>query len=132
MDYFETVQRWHELKATIQHLQAEERALREGLFSGTFPNPEEGVNKYTLPDGSVLKGTYKLNRTLDDDKLKELVKEGLLPKKVYRAIRRVKVELNLAEYRKLSDKHAKICAEAITVKPGLPSLEYIPAINEDE
>ena len=54
MDYFETLARWQELQEAIKHMQAEEKALRQGIANGTFPEPKEGVNKLVLEDGQVI------------------------------------------------------------------------------
>ena len=125
MDYMETLSHWETLKGQIKHLQERERELREGLFAGTFPTPEEGTNEYPLPDGRIVKGTYKLNRTLDDELLADLVKKRKVTAKVAEKIKRITVALDLAAYRELTDKQRLAVDEAITTKPGLPTLEVV-------
>lgn len=127
MDYLETLEHWQTLHQQIKHLQAQERNLREGLFNGTFPEPEEGMNEFTLPDGRVVKGTYKLNRTLDDEKLEALVKSRKVTAKVAEKIRRTSINLDMAGYRELTDKQRAAVDEAIESKPGLPTLEVTGA-----
>lgn len=130
MNYFETVQRWVQLKDTIQHLQAEERALREGLFSGTFPSPREGVNSYDLPDGTVLKGTYVINRKLKEDAYKEnwskIVQAAKIPSAVATKLIRTKYELSVTPYKKLDEEQRKAVDGILEIKPGLPKLELVP------
>jgi hypothetical protein len=123
MEYMQALSRWQELTATIKHLQSEERTLREGLFAGTFPSPEEGTNTYELPDGRIVKGTYKLNRKLLEDALPAVLKKLKMAKKD--APIRTKVELDLKGYRDLSDKDRHVFDEALDIKPALPTLEVV-------
>lgn len=124
MDYFETVARWAELQHLIPRLQAEERALREGLFIGTFPNPAEGVNSVTFPDGRVLKGTHVINRSVKGDPTS-------LPKALREAVINFKPELRVGAYKKLEEAERKKVDSIIEAKPGLCKLELILPAQED-
>lgn len=125
MDYYGALARWQELKQAIEVMSEEERMLREGLFNGTFPEPEEGTNEYTLPDGRIVKGVYKLNRKLNEDVLPDVVAElGWTPKSKKLPIR-TKQELDLKKYRTLDDEQRAIFDQALTITPGLPSLEVV-------
>jgi hypothetical protein len=123
MEYMEMLGRWRELQVSIRHLQDEEKQLREQLFEGTFPDPVEGSNKYELPDGSVLKGTYKLNRkfvkgfTPQDLKVSTELRNMLVS---------IKYDLSVAAYKKLDEQTRKKVDSVLEIKPGLPSLELIP------
>lgn len=119
--YLEQIDRWHNLTVAISNLQAQEKALRESLFAGTFTAPTEGVNSFPLPDGRVLKGTYKLNRTVDQ------TGAAALPKKLRDAAFKSKLELVLKNYRDLPEEDRKVVDGVITTKPGLPALELVPA-----
>lgn len=121
MSYYQTLERWHQLVATIKTLQDEERALREGIFKGTFADPKEGVNTVALPDGRTLKGTYKLNRTVDQAGVL------LLPKKVREAAFKAKFDLSLSAYRTLDEETQKVVDGVLTVSPGMPQLELVEA-----
>lgn len=124
MDYMETVERWLELKETVRKLQDEERALREGLFQGTFPSPDEGVNKAELPDGRILKGTYKIHRSLTDiEDFRKLRLNGDLENQLIR----VKHDLVIAAYRRLDSDTRKKVDSVLVIKPGLPTLELVEA-----
>lgn len=122
MDYYQTLERWESLKKSIQRLQLEEKALRQGLFDGTFPNPIEGTNKKELEDGRVLKGVFKINRKVSDQ-------EGVfrLPKAQRDLMFRTKVDLKTAEYKKLDDEARKAVDVYLTATPGLPTLDLIAA-----
>lgn len=119
MTYEQTLERWQEVQAAVKRLQDEERTLREGLFNGTFKNPTEGVNKQELPDGRILKGTYKLYRNVDQ---KAVVN---LPEDLRERVIKIKYDLQLSTYRKLSSEERKQVDGIITVKPGMPGLEIV-------
>ena len=124
MDYLSTLARWQELQITIKNLQAEERSLRDGLFRGTFKRPTEGVNKTTLPDGRELKGTHKLNRNVVQDAVSAV--PAPLRKKVFKTTH----ALVLSAYRNLDKDEQKTVDKALTITPGLPTLEIKEAKPE--
>ena len=114
---------WQEQKKIAADSKALEMTLRKELFNKFFPNPEEGVNKLELQDGWGAKGTYKLDRKIDEaalpavnDQLKELgvAFDGLVKNKP---------SLVIKEYKKLNEEHRAIFDEALTTKPGSPTLE---------
>ena len=121
MDYNETLARWLSLKLAITNLQGEERALREGIFNGSFKKPKEGVNKLELSDGRTLKGTHKLNRKVDQEGA------ASLPPTVREAAFKTELKLKTSDYRKLSDAKRKQVDKVLTITPGLPTLEIVPA-----
>jgi hypothetical protein len=118
-DYYATLDRWRELQETIRKLQGEERALREGLFQGSFPDPEEGTNLCELPNGQQLKGVYKINRTPIEDGVKSL------PKKLRDKVFKVKHVLNLGVYRSLDHEERLAVDSTLKIKPGLPTLSVL-------
>lgn len=122
MDYFATLDRWYQLTEAIARLQAEERALREGLFNGTFPSPREGVNKVELPDGRVLKGTYRINRKVLEDKLQE----AKFPKSLRDNVFKTKHDLIVSAYRNLDEDTRNAVDAVLEIKPaGLHGLELV-------
>lgn len=121
MDYFETLLRWQELQAIIPKLQAEERALREGLFKGSFPDPVEGTNKLELPDGRILKAVHKLYRTVDEKALATITLTKAQREKLFRT----KHELKVSAYKSLDKGTRKLVDSVLTIKPGLPTLEVV-------
>jgi len=126
MDYFETLAKWQQLSDTIKVLQDQERALREGIFNGTFPDPKEGVNSIELADGRVLKGTFKINRSVDQEAA------AALPEEVRERFFRVKYDLRTTVYKDLSAAERKKLDRYITAKPGLPTLQIVPAKKKPE
>lgn len=125
MSFEDGLAHWENLKRQVKHLQETERAYREGLFAALFTSPTEGVNEYALPDGRVVKGTYKITRKLDPEKLEELVKGRKVTAKVAERIQNWHVTLDLTEYRELTDKQRAAVDAAIEAKPALPTLEVV-------
>ncbi len=121
--FYDTVGRWQELKIAIHELQGEERALREGLCNGVFPNPTEGTNTYELPDGRKLKGVFKINRTVDEEGLKNL---KLTPTQLA-ATFRTKHDVRIAAYKALDPEAKKVIDSVVMSKPGLPTLSVVEA-----
>lgn len=119
-DYYENLDRWAELKSTIKQLTAEERALREGLFAGTFPDPEEGTNKVELEDGRVLKAVHKIYRNVDESRF-----DSLAPA-LRKSFFRTKHSLITSDYRKADPALRKQLDNVLDIKPaGLPNMELL-------
>ena len=118
-DYYENLERWQELSATIKKLKGEERALREALFKGTFPDPEEGTNKHELPDGRIVKGVFKINRRVIEDEITSV------PKALREKVFKVKHSLQTRAYRDLTDNQKQIVDAVLKISPGLPSLDVV-------
>lgn len=127
--YYATLDRWKELKETIAHLQAEERALREGIVKGSFPKPKEGTNTLMLPDGRKLKAVVKFNRSVD---LEAYEQAGFTPSERKR-IFRTTVALQTTAYKSIEDKDFKNKVDnVLTIKPGLPTLNLEAAKPNSE
>lgn len=138
---------WFTLKAQLAAIQERERAMRATLFKHFFPEPQEGTNNFTLPDGHVLKGKYPIDRKVDPAVLQTLrtlrlgdLERGLLeqlnmggadPAMLVTEALRLNVDellkwepaLVLKEYRKLTAEQALIFDRCLTVKPGSASME---------
>lgn len=119
--YYETLGRWQELTIAIKELQGQERALREGLFQGAFPDPKEGTNTMELPDGRKLKGVYKINRIVDEEALTQFT-----PNQMKRFFR-IKHSLRISVYKELDAAETKLVDQAVVSKPGLPTLSIAEA-----
>jgi hypothetical protein len=113
------MERWEELTEALARLQAEERALREAIFAGTFPNPKEGMNTYTLPDGRKVKGQYRINRKV------EQTKAASLPTKIRNKFFRTKYELNKTAFNDGDEEELSVVYEVLTETPGLPGLDIV-------
>lgn len=125
--YYVLLRQWQDVSQAVKELTQQERALREQLFAGTFPSPEEGVNKYELPDGRVVKGTYKLTRKLDVEKLEAAVNDTSVSAEVAQKVVRIKYELDLKAFKDLPDiaRNALEVQQIVTTAPALPTLEIV-------
>lgn len=125
MTYLEKIGQWYDLQNKLAALKDQEMALRQEIFAAQFPTPAEGVNSLDLPEGWTLKGTYKINRTIDEAALPAVL-EALRKKKLAtEALVAYKPSLVIKGYRALSDDHRRILEQALVIKPGAPSLELI-------
>lgn len=103
-----------------------EQALRKEVFALFFPAPIEGTNKYDLLEGWVLKGTYKIDRKVDEQAVPAVTE----------ALRNMGVNVDLlisyepklktATYRELTAEQRGVFDQALTIKPGSPTLELVP------
>ena len=125
MNYFQMLSEWKELKSNLETMKGREMQLRKLLFEGAFPAPKEGVNRVTLVDGTVVKGTYKLNRKIDPEKWGGLASK--LDQQTLSNITKVKTELVVGAFNKLPEETKKVVEGALIIKPGAPELEVIDA-----
>lgn len=147
----EALGQWFTLKAQLAQIQERERAMRATLFGHFFPQPVEGTNNFTLPDGHVLKGKYPIDRKVDAAVVQTLrtLKLGDLepamlahlninpaaypqgPATLVTEALRLNVDellkwepaLVLKEYRKLTAEQVAIFDRCLTIKPGSASME---------
>jgi len=124
-EYLAKLSEWQGVANHLATLKAREMELRKELFAFAFPNPLEGTNKVDLPEGWLLKGVYKLDRSVDEAAF-NAIKDQL------RAINvnpdplvRLKPELAVRDYKALSDQARGIMDQALIIKPGAPSLELV-------
>ncbi len=125
-EYLAKVAEWAGLGPQLWALKAREMELRKELFAFAFPNPLEGTNKADLPENWLLKGTYKLDRSVDEAAF-NAIKDQL------RAINinpdplvRFKPELAVRDYKALSEQARGIFDQCLLIKSGAPSLELVP------
>jgi hypothetical protein len=127
----ELLSSWYTMAKELKVLRAKEILLRKQIFGHAFPNPHEGTNNFDLDDGYVLKGTYSLDRSVDEgafSSLKEkLREEAINPDKLVQW----KPSLVRKEYNKLTEDQKHLFDQCLTMKPGSPSLEIVlPAKNK--
>lgn len=116
---------WYRMNDDLRKLRAAEMALRQRLFGHYFPEPKEGVNDFPLDDGYVLKGTYKLDRKIDEGALNVLTpflrENGVGVDELVRW----KPDLKTKEYRNLTEEERKLFDQVLIVKPSSPSMEIV-------
>ena len=113
------------LNQEIANLKFKEQELRKRIFGACFENPVEGANNFALPAGYTLKFTHKINRTVDASVL-PIIREELAEHKVNMDdVIRLKPELSVGTYKKLSPEARLVMDKAVTSKPGTPSYEIV-------
>ena len=120
------IAKWNDLQAQLAAVKSQEASLRSEVFAALFDNNKyelkEGVNKLDLPDGWSIQATHKLNYSLDEAALPSVLEQlGSAGADLVK----YKPSLTLPAYRKLDDKQAAILSQALTVKPGTPSMKLI-------
>lgn len=116
---------WYEMQEQLRKLRASEMLMRERLFGHYFPDPKEGTNIHPIGDGYLLKGTYKINRLVDEGAVSQL--SPVLWERGYNLdeLLHYKMSLRLSEYRKLTAEQQKFFDQVLLIKPGAPSLEIV-------
>lgn len=122
-NYFKVLGQWQDTKAELESLKRKEAQLRKLLFQGAFPNPVEGVNTITLVDGTIIKGTHKISRNIDEAALPSVLEQ--MPEAVRDNLVAYKPSLSVSAYRKLTAEERKTFDQALIIKPGTPTLEVI-------
>ena len=115
---------WQDIAAQAKRLATKERALRDSLVAAAFPTPKVGVNSLELADGRLIKATVKITTTIDQDAALEA--EGRLIERGCNAQPfKIKRDLDKKVYDSLSDEMKAIVDEALTRKPGAPTLAVV-------
>ena len=120
---------WEKAKAAVPAAAlviSREQDLRKKVIATVFPEPGEGVNKFDLANGWVLKATCPVTRTVDDaafDLLRpKLAELGVIADTLVKT----KLSLETKSYKSLSDATRALVDEALTIKPGSYTLELVP------
>lgn len=149
---------WFALKARIAAecapLVEQERAKRARLFAHFFPTPVEGTNTFVLPDGYRVKGTYPIERKVDQalvDTLRGLRLQDLPPELVDElhidraqhqpdelvvkalmlsldGLLAYEPKLQTKPYRALTAEQTKLFDRCLTSKPGSISMEVVDPV----
>lgn len=122
---YSKIGRWNELQAKLASIKDEEMKLRKEIFEECFPTPVEGTATVDMPEGWKLKGNYKLTRSIDEAALPAVLAELRKHKVPTDTIITYKPNLSLSDYRKLDPKWQRVLEQALTVKPGAPTLELV-------
>lgn len=117
---------WFETKRQLGLLKAKEGMLRSRIAKAYFPNPVEGTNKHTLPDGYILKLTHVINRDVDEAVLAAKKDEFLARNIPVAHIVVYKPSLSKSVYNTLTDEDKVFFDNALISKPGSPTLEIVP------
>lgn len=123
---------WSQAKAKLAEVKPlieNEMQLRKQVMAAYFPTPVEGVNTCQLESGWEMKGTYKIDRKIDEAALPainvELRGMNVNPDPLVR----FKPELDTTAYKSLvqiNPEAAKVFEKAMISKPASPSIELKP------
>ena len=126
------LQEWHQAVLAAQEAKKvveAEQALRKEVMALFFPEPVEGTNKFELEAGWSLKATHKIERKVDEAALPAVLQQlremGVNPDPLIRT----KPDLDTKAYRSLvqiNPDAAHVFEQALTIKPGSPTVELIP------
>ena len=116
---------WYKLQEQLKKIKIAEMFLRKKIFNALFPDPKEGTNSHTLPDGFVVKGVHSFTREVDPATLTACA--DLLRENGIRSEQLVKWDPSLkkAEYNKLTAEQQQVFDQVLIIKPGSPSLEIV-------
>lgn len=119
----EHLNKWYQKVVALQKLKEEELALRLFIAKGKFPEPKEGTNKTPLTDGYYLEMQHTITRKILEDVYTTALpalRKSALP---IDSLVKVKHEISVTEYRKLSDEGRAMIDACMEVKPGSPQLK---------
>ena len=141
-DQVELLARWEHTAEQLEVLKTEEMRMRKILVDELGkPDKSEGAETIKLKAGWKLKITKNINYSAKRDAARAL--EALLPADVAAALFRWNPEVNVSTYKNalplyrntiqdaaLAAQITEALIEAVTIKPGAPSLELIPPKEE--
>lgn len=117
--------KWFNLTKQLEQIKLEEMELRKKIFAYYFTQPKEGTNTVPLNAGWVIKGEYKINRTVDVQLLTAHIADLRKKKVPIESLIKYEPKLVTAEYRKLDDKQRKELDAILKISVGSPSLEIV-------
>lgn len=122
-DIVAALETWRNADLRMREAVAAELEARAYLQALAFPSPTLGTNNQPLPDGTVLKGTFRNNYSLEQAQVEATLKK--LPAAVSRGLVKWKAELSQSAYHALEPAHRAVFNEILTIKPGRPTLEIV-------
>lgn len=124
-EFLGALNEWEQLTKDLALMSQREKELRQRIFDACFDDPKEGTNKKPLKGGYVLNAQYKLNRTIDAAQL-PAVRELLEKENVsFDSVFKFKPDLVTSGYKALTGNAKTVVDMALTIKPGLPTLEIV-------
>ena len=125
------LEEWYKATEELTKAKAKEILLRLRIFKHYFPNPVEGTNTHALPDGYEIKGTHKINRTVEPAALVVLAPKFTEASIKVDSLIEYKPDLKIREYRTLTDEQRHLFDQALTIKDGTPDVKIVlPAKNK--
>lgn len=108
-------------KLALVEAKEKELTLRLEICDEMLKGKRTGTHNF-VQDGFKIKAVRKLNYSLDQEQIKNLIDEGKLSEREL-ALLRTKYELKLADFKKADD--IPNIEDSLTVKPATPELTVI-------
>lgn len=131
LDLVARVEVWQESAKRLAEAVEEERENRKYVIEHWFPEFEEGTHTGALSNGYNLKCDMRINRTVDQDSYQRALDYSKTNwsgaprlRTLLERVFRVKMELNLGEWRELDESERRTLADIVIEKPGMPGLRY--------
>ena len=110
-----------DIKQQMAVLKAQLEAY-EGAILAEVPTKDEGSTTHQTQGGNKITITKRVNRTIDDDKLQSIAREHGLTHYLS-ALFSWKPAIKAKEWRSANKEVTDVLSEAITSKPGKPSIK---------
>lgn len=114
---------WYEADRVLRQAIANESAARTALAALAFPTGKEGTENLPVGNGYILKGTFRINYSLDSNRVEEVFKP--LPRQIAQSLVKWDAKLRAGAYKALEPAHKAIVNQVLTIKPGMPALELV-------
>lgn len=131
----QTLSEWFTAKKELAALKSKEALLRSAIVRHFFPKLDEGTNKQF--DDNLLGAGFRIvakvpyTREIDAGVLEALLPQ-LREKKIdVSKLVRMKPELELKEYRKLTEEERHLFDQCLTIKEGSPQVAIEPKTSRD-
>lgn len=131
----QTLSEWFNAKKELAALKSKEALLRSTIVKHFFPKLDEGTNKQF--DDNLLGAGFRIvakvpyTREIDAGVLEALLPQ-LREKKIdVSKLVRMKPELELKEYRKLTEEERHLFDQCLTIKEGSPQVAIEPKTSRD-
>lgn len=121
------VVQWSQIKSAAKILSDLEMKMRKAIAASAFPNPVEGTNNLTSPEGRQVKLVHKISRTVDESQIALARSEYILLNDrpvEFDDLLKVKYDLVTSAYKKLEPSTPPFLtvARMLTVKAGAPTI----------
>lgn len=103
-----------------------EMDLRKKVFAAFYPTPVEGTNMLDLNGGWKLKGTYKIERKIDEAVLDPVLEKLRAMKVNPDTLVKWWPQVQLSGYRTLTAEQQAVFDTALVIKPQAPGLTLLP------
>lgn len=131
----QTLAEWFNAKKELAALKSKEALLRSTIVKHFFPSLVEGTNKQfdkdLLGEGYRIVAKVPYTREVDPGILEALIPQMRQKGIVVENLFRWKPELELKEYRKLTEEEMHLVDQCLTIKEGSPQVVIEPKTSRD-